>query len=258
MSYAETLARTAPLYDRVKSVIPPMEWPVFADDIDAILALKRRRNAVILAHNYMTPGDLPLRRRHRRRQPGAGARGDEGGRRRDRAGRRALHGRDREDAEPGEDRADPRPARRLLAGRIDHGGRRAAAARALSRRAGGDICEYIGGGEGGVRHLLHLGQRPQGDRIARRRAGDHAARRIPGAEHRRADRGEDHHLGRPLRGARTLHRRPDPRTARREPGRDRAGASGVPARGGGRGRLSPARPPTCRPMSGGRSRRAWC
>src|ERR1700719_5297630 len=55
MSYAETLARTAPLYDRVKRVVPPMEWPVFAEDIDAILALKRRRNAVILAHNYMTP-----------------------------------------------------------------------------------------------------------------------------------------------------------------------------------------------------------
>jgi len=55
MTHAETLARTAPLYDRVKSVIPPMEWPVFADDIDAILALKRRRNAVILGHNYMTP-----------------------------------------------------------------------------------------------------------------------------------------------------------------------------------------------------------
>ena len=43
------------LYERVRPAIPPLEWPVFADDIAAILALKRARNAVVLAHNYQTP-----------------------------------------------------------------------------------------------------------------------------------------------------------------------------------------------------------
>ena len=43
------------LYPKVRNVIPAVEWPALADDIDAITALKRRRNAVILAHNYQTP-----------------------------------------------------------------------------------------------------------------------------------------------------------------------------------------------------------
>jgi len=54
-SISADLAKVAPLYERVKSVIPAIEWPVHAGHVAAINELKKARNAVILAHNYQTP-----------------------------------------------------------------------------------------------------------------------------------------------------------------------------------------------------------
>src|SRR5947199_2292567 len=46
---------TAHLYERVKNVIAPVEWPLMAPYVKAINELKQTRDAVILAHNYQTP-----------------------------------------------------------------------------------------------------------------------------------------------------------------------------------------------------------
>ncbi|MBT8443709.1 MAG: quinolinate synthase NadA [Gammaproteobacteria bacterium] len=51
----EIEALTQPIYERVKHVIPDVEWPIHAPLIAAINDLKRERNATILAHNYQTP-----------------------------------------------------------------------------------------------------------------------------------------------------------------------------------------------------------
>ena len=52
---AEVKAATDHLYEEVKDFITPMEWPAVAPLVHHINVLKKAKNAVSLAHNYMTP-----------------------------------------------------------------------------------------------------------------------------------------------------------------------------------------------------------
>lgn len=52
---AEVKAETDPLYEQVKDFVTPMEWPAIAPFVFHINRMKKAKNAVILAHNYMTP-----------------------------------------------------------------------------------------------------------------------------------------------------------------------------------------------------------
>ncbi|HWE98327.1 MAG TPA: quinolinate synthase NadA [Caulobacteraceae bacterium] len=51
----EVEAATAPLWEKVKTRVTPLEWRLQAPLIADIQRLKREKNAVVLAHNYMTP-----------------------------------------------------------------------------------------------------------------------------------------------------------------------------------------------------------
>jgi quinolinate synthase len=48
-------AHTLPIWNKVRSRITPLEWQAHAPLIEAINDLKQAKNAVVLAHNYMTP-----------------------------------------------------------------------------------------------------------------------------------------------------------------------------------------------------------
>ena len=55
-TWSEGLAKEmAPLYERVRRVVPEAQWMQDAPYIRTINILKRQRNAVILAHNYQVP-----------------------------------------------------------------------------------------------------------------------------------------------------------------------------------------------------------
>ena len=240
-------------------VIPPIEWPAFADDIDAILELKRQRNAVILAHNYQTPeifhcvadivGDsLALARE-----------ATQGRCRCHRARRRAFHGRDREAAQPGQDRADPRPARpaarwrtrsprqdvRLLRQRYPGVPVVTYVNTSAAVKAESDICCTSGNALAvveslGAERVIMLPDEYLAQNIAAQTEVKIIAWKGHCEVHERFTAADVRQI------------------ARRPSRRHRARASRVPARGRRRSGLLPARPRRCPTMSASSSRPGWC
>ena len=196
-----------PLYARVKHVVTPMEWPHYAPLIKAINELKKQRNAVILAHNYMTPeifhcvgdfrGDsLQLAKEAARTKADVIVQ----------AGVHFM----------AETSKLLNPDKTVLIPDLEAGCSLAASITAADVRMlreaypGVPVVTYVNTSrrrEGRERHLLHLVQRREGGREPRRAARAADPRRVPGEVRADQDQGRDHRLEGPLRGARALHGR---------------------------------------------------
>ena len=161
LAYTDAVARaTDGLYAKVAQVHSRDRMAAHAPLIAEINRLKREKNAVILAHNYMTPeifhcvgdfvGDsLALAREAARTDA-------------DVIVQAGVHfmAETSKILSPEKTVLIPDMRSRLLAGRLHHRRRCAAAAPEISRPAGGHLCQHLRRGEGGKRHLLHLAAMP--------------------------------------------------------------------------------------------------
>ena len=113
-------AGTARAYERVRHVIPEVEWAVHAPYVARINELKTARNAIVLAHNYQTPEIFHGIADYKGDSLGAGPQGSG-----NRCGdhyplRRSFHGRDSQDLESRKARIDTGSRSGLLPGGLHH------------------------------------------------------------------------------------------------------------------------------------------